>query len=153
MTAVAEGAGVTRATLYRHFPTDGELFLASRADWFRQHPPPDADAWQGIPDPERRLRWGLRDVYAWFRATEAMTVNVLRDLAELPPANRAGIAAATAARRMALADGWVGANERLRSAAIGHALAFETWRSLAGQGLEDEEVIELMVGLVRTAGG
>ena len=35
-------------------------------------------------------------------------------------------------------------------AAIGHAMAFETWRSLTGNGLSDAEASELMVGFVST---
>ena len=50
----------------------------------------------------------------------------------------------------ALATGWVDdpATQRLRMAAIGHAMAFETWRSLTGNGLSDGEAGELMVGFV-----
>jgi hypothetical protein len=34
-------------------------------------------------------------------------------------------------------------------AAIGHALAFRTWQDLtAGQGLDDEQVVAMMAGLV-----
>jgi hypothetical protein len=36
---------------------------------------------------------------------------------------------------------------------IGHAMAFETWRSLTDQGLSDAEAAELMVGLVTNADG
>ncbi len=43
------------------------------------------------------------------------------------------------------------ARRRVR-AAIGHALAFATWRSLAReQNLDDAEAAELMCGLVATA--
>ena len=39
------------------------------------------------------------------------------------------------------------------AAAIGHALAFPTWRSLVReQGLSDEEAVELMASLVAGAG-
>ena len=38
------------------------------------------------------------------------------------------------------------------AAAVSHAIAFETWRSLARGGLDDEEIVELMVALVRAAG-
>ena len=54
----------------------------------------------------------------------------------------------------ALATGWVDtpATQRLRMAAIGHAMAFETWRSLTGNGLSDGEASELMVGFVAGVG-
>jgi len=54
----------------------------------------------------------------------------------------------------ALAGGWTGdaATQRLQMAAIGHAMAYETWRSLSEKGLSDEEAGDLMVRLVTTAG-
>jgi hypothetical protein len=46
-----------------------------------------------------------------------------------------------------------GARRRRAAAAIGHALAFETWRSLVEeQGLTGAEGVELMAALVETAG-
>jgi len=41
---------------------------------------------------------------------------------------------------------------RLRRAAIAHAVAFETWRSLARSGLTDDEAADLMVRLVTSIG-
>jgi hypothetical protein len=38
------------------------------------------------------------------------------------------------------------------AAALGHAVDFDAWRSLAGRGLNDDEIVELMVALVRAAG-
>jgi hypothetical protein len=40
----------------------------------------------------------------------------------------------------------------VRHAAIGHAVGFETWRSLAREGLTDEEAAELMVRFVTCIG-
>jgi hypothetical protein len=40
---------------------------------------------------------------------------------------------------------------RLRRAAIAHAVAFESWQSLAHQSLSDAEAAKLMIGLVSTA--
>ncbi len=39
----------------------------------------------------------------------------------------------------------------VRRAALGHAIAFETWRSLTREGLDDKQVAKLMVGFVRKA--
>ena len=47
-----------------------------------------------------------------------------------------------------------GRRARLARAAIGHALAFSTWRSLTrDQGLADDDAVELMCALVEEAGG
>src|SRR5450631_2374644 len=53
MSAVAELAGVTRATLYRHFPNEKALFTACSTDWLAANPRPDPTAWVGIADPAR----------------------------------------------------------------------------------------------------
>src|SRR5664280_3595678 len=48
MSAVAELAGVTRATLYRHFPNEAALFTACSADWLAANPRPDPADWATI---------------------------------------------------------------------------------------------------------
>src|ERR671919_3041346 len=58
ISAVAEKAGVQRATVYRHFPNEEALFAACSAHWRSLYPPPDAGAWAAIADPEERLRAG-----------------------------------------------------------------------------------------------
>ena len=52
ISAVAERAGVQRHTVYRHFPTEDDLFAACSAHYFAAHPWPDPDAWRAIADPE-----------------------------------------------------------------------------------------------------
>src|SRR5688572_32436472 len=86
MSAVAERAGVTRATLYRHFPTEGALFAACSADWLAANPRPNPEPWIGIADPARRLATALDQLYGYYRSTEQMRANLLRDLDALPPA-------------------------------------------------------------------
>jgi hypothetical protein len=57
-----------------------------------------------------------------------------------------------AVMREILEGGWSGDGHRrdLFRAALGHALNFYTWQSLVReQGLEDEEAIALLVGMVR----
>ena len=45
---------------------------------------PDLAAWQAVRDPRARLRLGLGQLYGWYRETEPMTANVLRDAQVLP---------------------------------------------------------------------
>ena len=55
-----------------------------------------------------------------------------------------------------LATGWESyeGSPRLVLNAIGLALDFQTWRAMVcTQGLSDEQAIELMVGMVRSAAG
>ena len=149
MSAVAERAGVTRATLYRHFPTEEALFTACSSHWLAANPHPEFGKWAAIADPVRRLRMGLDELYRYYRATEPMRANLLRDLAYLPAPIRSGIVALPSAAAAALDSGWPEDSAApLRRPAIGHAVAFETWRSLAAQSLSNQDAVELMVRLV-----
>ena len=49
-----------------------------------------------------------------------------------------------------LARGWTGdrTTQRLRMAAIDHAMAYQTWHSLTDNGLSDTEAVDLMLRLV-----
>jgi len=154
ISAIAERAGVQRLTVYRHFPDERSLFQACTRHSWAENPLPDPSAWAAVRDPEERLRVGLGEIYAFFRANEELTANVRRDLPDLPVMREV---AAPYAQRWedilnALDRGWKarGHRRKLLSAVIGHAVEFETWRSLARrQGLEDVEVVELMVSLAR----
>ena len=156
ISAIAEQAGVQRLTVYRHFPDERSLFRACSGHWAVKHPRPDPSRWAAVEDPERRLRVALREIYAYFRATELMTSNVRRDLPELPALQEvaAPVAQYWESARSALDRGWKTRGQRraLVRAVIGHAIEFETWRSLARrQGLDDAEVTEIMIRLARAA--
>ena len=157
ISSVAEEAGVQRATVYRHFPTEEELFGACSAHWASLHPPPDAGAWAVIADPDERLRTGLADLYAWYGSDEQMFVNTRRD-ATLAPAMaptvervRAGIAAMVDTLMKGRPER--GRRRRRVLGAIRHATAFGTWYSLTREGqLSDDEAIDAMLGAVAAAG-
>jgi AcrR family transcriptional regulator len=157
MSAVAERAGVRRSTLYRHFPDEATLFDACSSHWNAANPPPDLGAWAAIADPDERLRSALKELYRYFRGTERMIANLIRD----EPTNenvRRHFAAfhwyMDAARDVLMTGRRERGHARARvRAAIGHALAFTTWRSLVReQGLGNTQAAELMSALVRDAG-
>ena len=153
MSAVAELAGVTRASLYRQFPNEVALFTACSTDWLAANPRPDGAVWATIADPVRRLGTALSELYAYYRSTEQMRTNLLRDIAAIPEVFRPGIVAFPVTTVQILEAGWPDSlDARLRRAAIGHAVGFETWRSLAAQGLSDVEAAQLMVRLVTCIG-
>jgi AcrR family transcriptional regulator len=156
ISAVAERAGVQRLTVYRHFPDERSLFRACVGHWAAENPLPDPSAWAAVDDPEERLRIALREIYAFFRTTEKMTANLLRDLPQSPVLREVATPFTQywEAVRIVLDRGWKmrGHRRKLVCAVIGHAVEFETWRSLARhQGLEDVEAAEIMVRLARSA--
>ena len=79
VTAVAERAGVQRHTVYRHFPTEAELFASCSGHFAALHPWPDTDAWSRIDDPRERLASGLDELYRWYEETGEMWTRILRD--------------------------------------------------------------------------
>jgi AcrR family transcriptional regulator len=155
VSAIAERAGVQRATVYRHFPDDRALFEACSSHWIAENPRPDVARWAAEEDPDARLRAGLLELYAWYDRTEYMLDKTTRDAAlveALGPA-RERLAAWLDAAADVLAAGRDGDAARAR-AAIGHAVAFATWRSLVrAQGLTAAEAADLMVLLAGCAGG
>src|SRR3954463_12790856 len=79
MSAVAERAGVTRSTLYRHFPDEEALFDACSSHWASLNPPPDLGRWAAVEERDERVRGALGELYAYYGRTEQMMDNVLRD--------------------------------------------------------------------------
>ena len=124
-----------------------------QCDWLAANPRPDVSQWATVADPARRLSLALADLYAYYRSTEQMRANLLRDIAALPAPIRSGIAAFPSSVIPVLEVGWADRSSgQLRRAAIAVAVAFETWRSLAGEGLRDDDAAELMVGFVTSIG-
>ncbi len=156
ISAIAERAGVRRSTVYRHFPDEESLFAACSSHWRAANPPPDPGAWATIEDPQERTGVALRELYAFYRRTEPMYASLLRDEPHVPIVHR--LLGAFRGYLRAIEDvlvagrGLRGHAARRTRAAIGHALAFGTWRSLTReQGLDDEAAAGLMAALVAAA--
>jgi AcrR family transcriptional regulator len=153
ISAIAEHAGVRRSTVYRHFPDEATLFAACSSHWRAANPPPDPARWVAIEEPEERLATALGELYAFYGRTEAMYTSLFRDEPLVAPVQRGlgdfrGYLGAIQDVLMA-GRGLRGHAARRTRAAIGHALAFPTWRSLTReQGLSDEDAAALMRALV-----
>src|SRR5918992_3887827 len=78
-SAIAERAGVTRPTVYSHFPDELSLGKACSSLDLSENPLPDPGMWEQIADPERRLTVALADLYSYFRRREGLLANILRD--------------------------------------------------------------------------
>jgi AcrR family transcriptional regulator len=150
ISALASEAGVTRLTVYRHFPDDLALFTACSTHWASAQAMPDPQAWSRIGDPARRLQAGLSDLYRFYRAAEPMLTNVRRDQAVLPRQLRERTAATEALYYDVLLRAFAARGPRRRRlrAVLGHAVSFWTWRSLClDQGLSDPEAVQAMTTL------
>ena len=154
--AIAHQAGVTRPTVYAHFPDERSLFQACSGQLRETVPPPDPAPWRSISDPGERVETALRALYGYYERLEPLLENVQRDAAVMPI-----VAEMNAYRvryleeiRELLLEAWPKrgrARARLRRA-IGHALEFRTWQSLVRrQGCRRSEAIRLMLTFVRAA--
>ncbi len=148
ISAIAERAGVRRATVYRHFPDERSLFLGCSGLWRERVPTPDPASWEGIEDPVERLEAALDALYAWYERAEPMLTSVLRDVDAVPIVAelQAGRLAYLEAIEKGLAAGW-DATERSR-AAIGLALDFHAWKTLHARGLARADAIAVMTAAV-----
>jgi AcrR family transcriptional regulator len=155
LSAVAERAGVERRTLYRHFPTEADLFAACSTHYFTANPWPDLANWRTIRDPQQRLERALDELYAYYERTEPILSNVLRD-AELVDSAADAVAPLDAFLEDAAGILIVGRQVRgrrrqLLSGALRHALAFSTWRSLSTNGIGRSAAVKLITALVEDA--
>jgi AcrR family transcriptional regulator len=151
---VAAHAGVTRATVYRHFPDESALFDACSSHWLAQQQPPDPSTWAGVADPVERMRVGLTDLYRFYRSGQQMLSRIYRDKAWLPERHRVRLETRGEQARDLLLAAFPTAKKRQRRlrAAVGHAVDFWTWHSLCSEhGLTNPVAVELMLDLAAAA--
>jgi AcrR family transcriptional regulator len=160
IAAIAEQAGVTRLTVYRHFADLDAVFVACMAHWAARNPRPDAAAWTVIPDLRGRARRAFEELYGWYRDHADDLYPINRDAAAMPLSAQQARDAGTAALADAIVawqtgdDTDPGGDGRLLRAVAGHLVDFWTWRSLViQQGLDDDEAVEVAVTLLRALAG
>jgi AcrR family transcriptional regulator len=156
VSEIARRAGVTRLTVYNHFPEDRELFAACQHAFLERHPPPDLAALLAIEAPRERVRAVLCALYASYREREPMTAKVLRDRSAVPALDRllaggADVQMAALAEALTAGVGARGARAARVRAVVALALDFWTWQRLDREGLADADAAVLMADLVTSA--
>ena len=140
-----------RHTVYAHFPDVRSLISACSGHWEQANPFPDPHAWSALEESEPRLRAALDAVYGWYERVEPDLALFLRDASLVPETGE--VMEQQAEHFAALADELARGirPRRAARAATGHALEFETWRSLVRrQGLSRAAAVDLMIRLVTT---
>ena len=143
-------------TVYRHFPDEESLFDACSGTYAIEHPPPDIGAALAVREPMGRLRAVLATLFAYYRATEPMTAQLLRSAEthaptrqRMRPYRELVEMTAEALTPSLVADP---ARQRVVAAAVRHAVSFPTWQSLASNGgLTDARASDLLVALIKAA--
>ncbi len=155
MEEIAHLAGVQRATVYNHFPTELDLLDACSAHWFVENPPPDSSAWKSIEDPEKRSERALLEMYNYFGEGSQLLSRVLSDAPVVPAMDQI--------RRQKwqpmleeivsiLTVGWPGNTaESAVTASLRVALDFFTWQSLSESGLSNEAAAKLAAAWIIAA--
>jgi AcrR family transcriptional regulator len=148
---IAEQAGVQRHTLYAHFPDELSLLAACSGLVAERDPMPQAEPWQAIGEPRRRLREGLSAIYAWFDRNSALLACVLRDAETHAPTRQAvemRLGPFMMSYRQVLGAGL----NRQQRALLELALSFSTWRTLARDaGLKSANAVKTMVQAIYAA--
>jgi AcrR family transcriptional regulator len=150
VSAIAERAGVTRLTVYRHFPDDNALFAACTAHWAAQQQMPNLDAWLAESDPAMRVQVALTDLYRFFAEGESLLTLASRDRDVLPEFLRRRNHERNHARVEAVLSAWPSRQRTsIRRALVAHACDFSTWRSLCHEhGLPAPNAVQAMTRLI-----
>ena len=153
IAGIAETAGVTRLTVYRHFPDEEALYAACSAHWLAGQVAPDPEAWGRITDPEDRLRAGLSDLYRHYRDGEVMLTRIHGEIDHVPEGIRQMLRATESGYVAVLLSAFPPTARRRRlRAVVGHAVSFWTWRSLCRvRELANKDAVDLMTALTLLA--
>lgn len=153
---IARRAGVSRLTVYNHFPQDRQLYAACQQQARAANPMPDFAPALADPRPGAGVQASLHELYAHYRSREAMLRHILRDRSAIPALDE--LLRTTLDAQLGDLSDHLTARFRVRGrrtrqlrAAVSVAIEFQTWRRLAEAGLDDREAAGLMAAFVAAA--
>jgi AcrR family transcriptional regulator len=156
---IARRAGVSRLTVYKHFPDSEALYPACSAHYMAEHPLPDFGGALAIDDPIDRVRSVLDVVYRGiFRERRPLLQHLFRDrgsdpaLDEFMGANLDALLGGLAST-LGAGLGATGREAGRLQAIVGLALDFWTWDRLVDEGLGDEGAAQLMTDAIAAVAG
>ncbi len=160
IASVANEAGVTRLTVYRHFADLDSLFEACIGHWSAANPMPDVNAWRAIDSLEARARKAFADLYRWYQDRDVELYPIYRDWTTMPESAQHRLET----DNQELADAMLGRStdtlvdrgkkSRVLDAVARHLVDFWTWRSLAiDRGLGLDEAVDAAVLMLLAAEG
>ena len=152
ISGVADEAGVTRLTVYRHFDDLDALFVACMGHWNTLNPGPDVEAWAAIGSLDTRATRAFAELYAWYEARHEELYPIYRDQSAMPESAQVAMAAQIDGLATVI-SGPEGTDEPVRVAVARHLVDFWTWRSLVVErGLEVEQAADAAVAMLLAVG-
>ncbi|WP_223162764.1 TetR/AcrR family transcriptional regulator [Nocardioides antri] len=147
---IARRAGVSRLTVYNHFPDLDVLLPACAAHYEGIHPRPVFDETLASPEPADRVAGSLELLYAWYRETEPMFGKAFSDRATVPELDRflAGGVEQMAEDLVVRLEESLGKATSDQRTMLRLAVDFWTWRRLTREGLDDRGASRLMARMV-----
>jgi AcrR family transcriptional regulator len=158
VSEIARQAGVSRLTVYNHFPDLASLLPACSAHYLAEHPLPDFVPALAEEDPQARTREVLRLLYERYERTEAMTGGLFTDRESVPELDEffqetRDVQAAQLTEVLVGGFGSKGRAATRTRALVSLALEFWTWRALHRQGLASAEAADLMASAIGSEAG
>lgn len=147
---IARRAGVSRLTVYNHFPDLDVLLPACAQHYEGLHPRPAFDQAVAHADPADRVGGSLELLYSWYRETEPMFSKAFSDRVTIPELDRF-LAGGVEQMQRELVDrleqslGTVTSDQR---AMLRLAVDFWTWSRLTHDGLNDRAASRLMARVI-----
>lgn len=150
---IARRAGVSRLTVYNHFPDLESLLPACAAHYATLHPRPEFVEELATTDDAERVTAVLRRLYDWHRETDVLFRKTYSDRTSVPELDRFMATHVDPeqdelAGRIAESIGGGSAGQR---ALLRLAVDYWTWVRLDAEGLDDRVAAELMARAVLSA--